>query len=164
MNIQEVSCAVFSDCRNYRYSLWRVWDNEKPLVAFIGLNPSTANETKNDPTIRRVVQFAQDWNFGGVCMLNLFAIVSADPSILKTHHDPIKDNDASLVNIGGRCGAVVFAWGNFKEATERAKEIVRMFPKAICLGVNKNGTPKHPLYIARKTEPVYFSNQEKYFV
>lgn len=148
--------AFFSDDRKYRYALWRTWDLKKQAVMFIGLNPSTANEKTDDPTIRRVVSFARNWGYGGVYMTNLFAIVSADPAILKTTGDPIMDNDKHLRIVNSFCKDVVFAWGNFKEAEERAKVVAAMFPKAICLGINKNGTPKHPLYIAAKTSPVNF--------
>lgn len=141
------SDAVFSDDRNYRYALWRNWDDSKPKIMFIGLNPSTANENSDDPTIRRVKRFASDWGYGGVYMMNLFGIVSADPKILLTCKDPIGDNDIWLSEIARECKDVCFAWGNFKEALERGKQVSKMFPAAICLGLNKNGSPKHPLYV-----------------
>ena len=156
MTEEQMRGAQFSDDRKYRYALWRIWDTEKPLVMFIGLNPSTANEKADDPTIRRVVSFARSWGYGGVYMMNLFAIVSSDPAILKTVDDPTKENDHYLIGVGVLCKNVVFAWGNFKEAEERAKVVSAMFPKATCLGKNKNGTPKHPLYIASKTSPSKF--------
>ena len=148
--------AEFSQCRKYRYALWRIWDESKPLVMFIGLNPSTANEDTNDPTIRRVIRFAKDWGYGGVYMMNLFAIISSKPEILITCSDPIGDNDKWLFNIYLKCKDAVFAWGNFKEAEHRAKEVGDRFKYATCLGINKNGSPKHPLYVAAKTRPVNY--------
>ncbi len=76
--------AKLSDCRIYRYALWRIWDDAKPLVMFIGLNPSTADETEDDPTIRRCISFAQNWGYGGLYMANLFVFratleISAEP-------------------------------------------------------------------------------------
>lgn len=139
-----VSGAIFSDCRKYRYALWRIWDEEKPMVVFIGLNPSTANETEDDPTIRKVKAISKNLGYGGFYMMNLFAIISSDPKILKNTVDCLGDNDRWLNEL---CtGDIVFAWGNFKEAEERANEIIKRFIKAKALHINKNGSPKHPLY------------------
>ena len=149
------SGAQFSDCRNYRYALWRIWDQDASKVMFIGLNPSTANENTDDPTIRRVVTFAKNWGYGGVYMMNLFAIVSPYPSVLKTCNDPLGDNNQWLAEIKSRCSKVVFAWGNF-DVFGRDKTVAKMFPGAECLVKNKNGTPKHPLYVKGNTVPVLF--------
>jgi len=148
--------AIFSDCRKYRYVLWRNWDESKPSLMFIGLNPSTANESKNDPTIRRVIQFANDWGYGSVYMLNLFAWVSAYPADLKTCKDPLGDNDKWLSDIGTKCNQVIFAWGSFKEAKKRSKEVIKLFTDGQCLVQNNDGSPKHPLYVAGNTKPVKF--------
>lgn len=149
--------AIFSDDRKYRYVLWRSWDTEKPRVMFIGLNPSTANENTGDPTIRRVIGFAKSWGYGGLYMLNLFAIVSADPKILLTCQNPIGENDTYLRVYAELSRDIVFAWGNFKEAELRARDIIQQFHSATCLGVNKNGSPKHPLYISAKAIQVNFN-------
>lgn len=151
-----VSGAEFSECGQYRYGLWRKWDEDKPNIMFIGLNPSTATETMDDPTIRRVKRFAMDWGYGGVYMCNLFAFISAYPNDLKTCDDPIADNDLWLIYFATMCKDVLFAWGSFPEATERAKIVSDMFPAAVCLGLNKNGTPKHPLYISANTKPLKY--------
>jgi hypothetical protein len=68
--------AVFSPCRRYRYELGQIWAGEENVAVFVGLNPSTANEHVDDPTIRRCIRFARDWGYGGLVMLNLFALVS----------------------------------------------------------------------------------------
>ncbi|MCU7816788.1 MAG: DUF1643 domain-containing protein [Candidatus Thiodiazotropha sp. (ex Rostrolucina anterorostrata)] len=81
--------AVLSPDRDYRYSLWRIWQPDDPYALFIGLNPSTADEYENDPTIRRCIRFAKDWGFGGLYMANLFAIRATKPKIMKAHHAPI---------------------------------------------------------------------------
>lgn len=150
------SGAEFSKCRNYRYCLWRIWDATKPKVMFIGLNPSTANEISDDPTIRRVVKFASDWEFGGVYMLNLFGWVTAYPEELKKCNDPVGENDLWLKKMGDLSHTIVFAWGNFKEAKERARIVSELFPEAIALQINKNGSPKHPLYVKGDVIPVKF--------
>lgn len=142
--------AIFSRCRKYRFTLWRVWDKSKMAVMFIGLNPSTANENINDPTIRRVIQFAFDWGYGGVYMLNLFAYVTTDPKELKTPQDLLSDNDLWLINIGAKCDKIIFAWGSFKEARERGKEIMKTFNGyGYALAINRDGSPRHPLYVKK---------------
>lgn len=154
MELFDNNGATFSEDKKYRYCLWRIWNKDKPFVMFIGLNPSTANENENDPTIRRIIRFAKDWGYGGVYMMNLFAIVSSDPKILLTCENPVGINDEFLTC--GICKNVVFAWGNFKEAQERSKVVSKYFEHAFCLGVNKNGTPKHPLYISAKQQIIKF--------
>jgi hypothetical protein len=149
--------AEFSQCRNYRYALWRIWDVTKPRVMFIGLNPSTANEITDDPTIRRVKSFARSWGYGGVYMCNLFAWVTAYPDELLKCPDPLNGNDFWLLKIAAQCTDVVFAWGNFKEAQERAKDVIERFPKAKALQINKNGSPKHPLYVAGDVVPIVYN-------
>jgi hypothetical protein len=152
---QQCSNAIFSECRNYRYALIRIWDENKPRIMFIGLNPSTANESQNDPTIRRVINFAKGWGYGGVFMLNLFSIISSNPNVLLTCADPV-DNDRYLKSFGEQSKDILFAWGNFKQADKRAKVVSSMFEKAVCLGLNKNGTPKHPLYIPANQSQVNY--------
>lgn len=156
MTEEQMRGAYFSDDRMYRYYLWRKWDVKKPVIMFIGLNPSTANEISDDPTIRRVVSFARSWGYGAVYMMNLFSFVTAYPEELLKAKNPVGDNDMYLNVIGKMCSATVFAWGSFKEAKERAEIVMNMFPSATCLGINKNGTPKHPLYVAGKTSQMNF--------
>lgn len=154
------SGAEFSKNRKYRYALWRIWDESKPFIMFIGLNPSTANETDPDPTITRVVDFAKDWGYGGVYMMNLFALVSKEPTDLKKSKDPLGDNDGWIEKIAPKCSEVVFAWGNFKEARERAQQVIKMFPNAKALILNKNGSPRHPLYIKGTTVLIPFNKKQ----
>lgn len=150
------SGAEFSTDRKYRYALWRIWDRSKPLVMFIGVNPSTANEDTTDRTITRVKGIVENWGYGGFYMMNLFAIVSKDPTVLKTDPDPLGDNDGWIEKIHSLCDRVVFAWGGFKEAKERCKKIIKMFPDAMALKILKDGSPKHPLYCRKDTQPVRF--------
>ena len=147
--------AIFSDDRKYRYALWRIWDDTKPLVMFIGLNPSTANEDSDDPTIRRVKKFASEWGYGGVYMMNLFGIVSSDPSVLLTADNPIGDNNEYLEHISRKCSKVIFAWGAF-QVNGRDKVVADMFPDAYALLLNKNGSPRHPLYVPANVTPIKF--------
>jgi hypothetical protein len=152
-----ISGAIFSDDRAYRYALWRFWDASKPKVMFIGLNPSTANESEPDNTIKKVIKIAINNGYGGLYMMNLFGIVSADPSILKSHQWPIGGNDKYLSDFVSEVKDIVFCWGNFKEAKERGEWAKRIFPKALCLRHTKDGNPWHPLYCKDDTKLIPFA-------
>lgn len=138
--------AIFSDCRKYRYVLWRKWNECKPMAMFIGLNPSTANENKSDNTITKLCKVASHNGFGGFFMLNLFALVSPYPDDLKKCENPIMDNDKYLMEYSEKSTKIIYCWGNFKEAQDRARQVAAMFPQPYCFVKNKNGSPKHPLY------------------
>lgn len=139
--------AKLSDCRTYRYALWRTWDESKPYAMFIGLNPSTADETEDDPTIRRCIAFAKDWGYGGLCMGNLFAFRATKPGDMMLVQDPVgPDNDRWLQNLAGNAGVIVAAWGNGGSYRGRSKEILSMFQNLMCLKQNQSGEPVHPLY------------------
>lgn len=160
MNLFENNGASFSECRRYRYSLWRIWEPEKPLCMFIGLNPSTANEASDDPTIRRVKNFAASWGFGGVYMMNLFAWVTAYPEELRRAEDAVGGaNDFQLKQVGKLCSEVVCAWGSFPEAVERAEIVKAMFPGAKALVLNADGSPRHPLYVPKKVQLIPFNSK-----
>ena len=149
------SGAKFSDCGKYRFALWRIWDENKPLVMFIGLNPSTANAYTDDATIRRVKRFAADWGYGGVYMMNCFPYISTDPQQLKDFGNT-SENDKWMHDIAGKCSMIIFAWGNFEIARARGKELAALFPGAHALQINKNGSPKHPLYCAGDLKPILY--------
>jgi hypothetical protein len=145
--------AAFSASRKYRYWLKREWHDEighgnGKRLAFIGLNPSTANAKDDDPTIRRVISFARREGYSGLVMLNLFAIVSSDPKLLLTDPDPNDGttNDLWLRDMVGN-GEVVFCWGAFPEAQQRAQQVIAMFPYALCFGKTRGGHPLHPLFL-----------------
>jgi hypothetical protein len=150
--------ADFSECRNYRYRLWRIWDTALPKVMFIGLNPSKAGEFNDDPTIRRVVRIAKNLGYGGVYMMNCFAYISTDPKLLKINPMSKEWNDNMLTITASKCADVIFAWGNFEivRETGRDAELIEMFPRAKALHINKNGLPKHPLYVRGDVVPVKF--------
>ncbi|MCH7535085.1 MAG: DUF1643 domain-containing protein [Bacteroidetes bacterium] len=146
--------AEFSDCKKYRYALWRIWDESKPFVMFIGLNPSIANENSDDPTIRRVRRFSADWGYGGVYMVNLFAWVTAYPQELNKCDNPLADNDKWLEKISNKCDKIIFAWGSFAKAQDRGRQMIKMFPNAHALMINSNGSPRHPLYVKSDVVPI----------
>lgn len=137
--------AEFSECRNYRYVLYRIWDVSKPRVMCIGLNPSTANSDTDDPTISNLIRILENLGYGGLYMTNLFALVSPHPDDLRKCPDPVKDNDKWLMKIKDVCQEVIFCWGNFKQGIYRVKKVAPMFQNAKCFGKSKNGSPLHPL-------------------
>jgi hypothetical protein len=145
--------ATFSHDRKYRYKLWRQWDVSKQTIAFICLNPSTANETDNDPTVWCCVNFARDWGFGTLHIGNLFAVCSADPRRLYEDDDPIgPENDDALFDMAATAKKVVVAWGNHGVACGRGRqvmELLRCKGHLYCFGLNKTGEPRHPLYLPR---------------
>lgn len=144
--------AIFDYHKKYRYVLIRIWDNEKPKAAFIGLNPSTANEIDNDNTITKLRKVTAHNGFGGFYMLNLFAWVSRNPDDLKKVEDPLLNNDLYIDHYAGLADKIVFCWGNFKQAIGRDVIMKRKFPDAWCLDMNANKSPKHPLYCKDITE------------
>lgn len=163
MTTEKIVGAEFSECRNYRYAIWRIWDVNKPKVMFIGLNPSTANETTDDATIRRVKSIAKNLGYGGVYMTNCFAYISTDPRLLKTNPMSKEWNDNVLTITASKCTDVIFAWGNFDivKTTGRDLELIEMFPQAKALHINKNGSPKHPLFVRSDIAPIAFNSNNK---
>jgi hypothetical protein len=151
--------AEFSNDRKYRYSLWRVWDKTKPLVMFIGLNPSTANEVDNDPTIRSCGRIAKRNGFGGFYLMNCWAYIATDPTQIRINAMSEEWNNNMLTVIASMCQEVVFAWGSFSVVSERGrdKELLGMFPNAKALCINKNGSPKHPLYCKADSKLIEFA-------
>jgi len=143
------SSAVFSPCGQYRYSLTRWWDMfDARRLVFIGLNPSTANATDNDPTIRRCIGFAKREGFGGMVMLNLFAYVSPYPDEMMAQEDPVgPENDRTILEYCRGDNKVVACWGHWPSGI-RVKAVSDMIEAPIfCLGMTKAGQPRHPLYL-----------------
>jgi hypothetical protein len=153
---EAVQCgATISGCGAYRYRLWRVWNDCLPLMVFVMLNPSTADADVDDPTVRRCMGFARRDGFGGIEVLNVFALRSTDPKHLLAHSDPGgPENEAYLLGASkaSTFGRLVVAWGR-EIGTKRlakhygsARAICRA-QSAFCLGLTKDGHPRHPLYV-----------------
>lgn len=158
--------AVFSEDRCYRYVLWRRWNAKLPVLMAIGLNPSTANENTNDKTISNLVEIARRHSYGTLLMCNLFALVSTDPKVVATHENPFGDNDNHLFELSNIADDIAYVWGNFKfegfnHQIGRVKLIIERSDrkKILCLGNNKNGTPKHPCRLSYNTKLVNFNNE-----
>jgi hypothetical protein len=149
--ITHFSDATFSDDGRYRYRLTREWDPSTTKMTFVMLNPSTADETADDPTIRRCVSFAKRGTFGGIVVVNLYAFRATDPKEMRRSIDPVgPGNDEELARTFERSSTIVCAWG--AGADQRRVRQVRALLLAshaavFCLGVTADGSPRHPLYL-----------------
>jgi hypothetical protein len=155
----EERSAVFSPCRTYRYRLVRRWA-EGPTLNVIGLNPSTADETVDDPTIRRCIGFAKAWGYGALVMTNLCAFRATDPKDLWRASEPAgPDNDAWLQKEAEQSRLVLAAWGANIMAKDAGRHAV-LYPlrniELRCLGTTQDGSPRHPLYVPKTTAHVLF--------
>ena len=161
MNIRstENGFAIFSPCETYRYVLGRTFETGRATVAFIGLNPSTATEAKDDPTMRRCIAFSQRWGYRHLIMLNLFAYRATDPHDLDITHNSVigEDNDLWLRAIPPRVNLIIAAWGAGGKRFHRGAYVRRLLKAAgtelKCFDVTNGGHPKHPLYVHGDTEP-----------
>lgn len=149
--------AAFSDCGLYRYRLWRAWD-PGPRMLWVMLNPSTADASADDPTIRKCVGFAKRNRFPGIEVVNLFAWRATDPRELRNAADPTgPENDAAILTAVDCAAAVFFAWGDFQwpQARTRALAVADMIrlrsPKTpMCFGYTGTREPRHPLMLGYK--------------
>ncbi|MBT7061974.1 MAG: DUF1643 domain-containing protein [Lentisphaerae bacterium] len=115
---------------------------------FVGLNPSTADETKDDPTIQRCVRFSREWRYGGVYMLNLFAYRATKPEELRKARDPVgPENNVTLKEYARRAGMIVACWGNHGALLGRHRQVTGILPRMLCFGITAGGEPRHPLYL-----------------
>ena len=135
----------------YRYQLSRIWDEAKPKILFIMLNPSTADAIKDDPTIRRIVRFSKSWGYGGLYVGNLYAFSSTDPKGLKHTDDPIGPHNISHIKaLLGLSERVIYAWGNNEKEPDWLRDLVG---SPYCIDISKKGVPKHPLYLKSDLQP-----------
>ncbi|WP_183723163.1 MULTISPECIES: DUF1643 domain-containing protein [unclassified Rhizobium] len=154
-----LSSALFSRCNCYRYLLERQWDPSRETVAFLMLNPSTADAFSTDPTLRRCIAFARSWGFGGLVVGNLFALRSSSPGRLYEQADPVgPENDRYLRKMSESCDRIVCGWGRHGAYRDRAFEVCRMLAtsKLYALKFTSDGHPCHPLYISGTAEPKLF--------
>ena len=159
--------AILSDDRLYRYILTRTWDITKPYIIFVGLNPSTADETDDDNTIKKLMRYAKRWGYGGIIMTNIFAFRATEPKDMKKAEDPIgPDNDRYLANMlsSGVATTVVAMWGNhgvYKGREERVRQLLnemefKGYISVKCFEISKQGQPKHPLFLSESLDPISF--------
>lgn len=160
------SGATFSPCRTWRYSLTRAISDpaagcngvEGGTLTFVGLNPSTADETVDDPTIRRCIRFARDWGFDRLKMVNLYAYRATDPRDLWLADDPVgPENDHNLSLAFGGSDRTIVAWGA-NARPDRLAQFAQTFAgwQFWALGLTKDGAPRHPLYMRADAQPFIY--------
>ena len=153
--------AIFSEDRKYRYALWRIWNLSRPILLLIGLNPSDANEIKNDPTITRGMVRADRDGFGGFLMANLYAFISTEPKALLGDGDFVGElTDYYLKQMIELSERQLCGWGSFPPVNKRASLVLAMIKEPYCLGVNADGQPKHPLYISYDTPMMKYKEKQ----
>ncbi|SNT73088.1 DUF1643 domain-containing protein [Paracoccus seriniphilus] len=149
------SSAVFSDCLTYRYALTREWGSGR-RIAFVMLNPSTADEQRNDPTIERCERRARRLGFGAMRIVNLFAYRATDPRDLKRAAAPVGAlNDRMLVEAAQWADQVLCAWGVHGNHMARDRAVLPLLrentTELFHLGLTQAGLPRHPLYVSYAT-------------
>ncbi|EPG6279119.1 DUF1643 domain-containing protein [Citrobacter freundii] len=151
--------AVFSDCMQYRYSITRTWDETKPYVVFIGLNPSYADAEKDDRTMGRCISFAKSWGWGGVRIVNLFAYIHTNRfEMMRMANSVGSDNDRYIVETVANAGLVVAAWGDDGRHLNRSDAVRALLPPDTkCFKINATGEPKHPLLVHRNAVLIPFT-------
>lgn len=152
------STAIYSDCERYRYSLTRVWDTDGKRAHFVMLNPSTATEVQNDPTVERCERRARTLGFGAFRVTNIFAWRDTDPRAMRAAADPVGPaNDAAILDGADWADQTIAAWGTHGAHLDRGPQIehlLRQSGKPIYhLGLSKAGHPKHPLYLPYSQQP-----------
>jgi hypothetical protein len=153
--------AGFSSCGRYRYWLTRTWDESRSVVCWLMLNPSTADGTRNDPTIRRCVGLSRHWGHGGIVVVNLFAWRATDARELMRVVDPVGPANDAVLKLHTTSRRVIAAWGNQGGLLNRVDAVLSLLAECLleCLGLTSVGQPRHPLYVAANTKPVRFVPQ-----
>ncbi len=166
--------ATWSPCKNYRYTLRRVWRSvdEPRVVTWVLLNPSTADEFTSDPTIRRCMGFSQEWGFDELMIVNAYGLRSTDPRGLWKVDDPVgPDNDQAILTACRRASLVVCGWGRHLRIDRRVELTRLLLPgyhaadrfrhmQLTALQFNADGSPAHPLYLRGDLKPRPFNLAE----
>lgn len=152
------STAVYSDCERYRYLLTRVWEDAGPKALFVMLNPSTATEVQNDPTVERCERRARTLGFGAFRVTNIFAFRATDPRVMRAEPDPVGEaNDAAIAESAYWADRIICAWGTHGDHLDRGRMVealLRATGRPLWhLGLTQGGAPKHPLYIGYDRQP-----------
>ncbi|GGX41308.1 hypothetical protein GCM10007385_06050 [Tateyamaria omphalii] len=152
------STAVYSDCERYRYSLTRIWDDAGRRVNFVMLNPSTATEVQNDPTVERCERRARTLGYGSFSVTNIFAWRDTDPRAMRAATDPVgQANDESILERATWADDVIAAWGTHGAHLDRGAHVAELLSGVdrplYHLGLSKAGHPKHPLYLPYAQKP-----------
>ena len=150
--------AVYSECEAYRYLLTRVWESAGPRALFVMLNPSTATEVQNDPTVERCERRARALGFGAFRVTNIFAFRATDPTRMRAAPDPVGPaNDDAIARSAPWADQIVCAWGSNGAHLDRGPAVEALLRATgrplFHLGLTKDGHPKHPLYIGYAQAP-----------
>lgn len=154
-----IKSAVLSEDGRYRYTLTRTWHVDRPVICWVMLNPSTADADNDDNTIRKIRKFSETWGYGGLVVVNLFALRSKNPKALYGQGGAVvgPENDRFLLSTAREASFVVAAWGNHGAYRDRQREVVAALRGAGVvlhhLGLTKYGHPNHPLYLKDSTRP-----------
>lgn len=145
------SNATISPCNKYRYVLRRTWNERISAIGIVALNPSTADATADDPTVKKCVKLARFWGYGGIVLVNLFAWRATEKKEIKTIYDPIgPNNDKEIQKALNDVDDVLVAWGEYGAYLNRStkvRAILKQLPKKyVCIKQNISGEPTHPLY------------------
>jgi hypothetical protein len=152
------SSAVYSPCLQFRYLLTREWAQGGRRALFVMLNPSTATEAQNDPTVERCERRARALGFGAFRVCNIFAFRATDPRVMRAAPDPVGPlNDASIADSVAWADQVICAWGTHGAHLGRGAQVEALLRDTGAalwhLGLTKDGHPKHPLYIGYDRQP-----------
>ena len=151
--------ATFSEDGTYRYVLSRDWEANGKLIVWIMLNPSIGDDSILERTTAGCLKRSQAWGFGAMIVLNLFAYISTDPKELKIVEDPIGKFNNGFIQVIGRNSPedalFIAAWGNHGKHLNRDKEVAELLGTRdlYCLGINKDGSPRHPLHMSHSIHP-----------
>lgn len=158
-DILDSSCIWDGPNNEYRYTLQRIWDSSKPKIAFIGLNPSVADERIDDNTVRKCINIARRDGYGSMVMLNAYSYRSTDPKALTTQPNAVgTHNDHHIAQACRTADKVVVAWGNHA-TDDRHATLLKVLKgyELWCFAENNNGKPKHPLYVSLKAPLIQYS-------
>lgn len=159
IDIIDSRCLWDGPNKEYRYVLHRVWDSSKPKIAFIGLNPSTADERQDDNTVRKCINIAKRDGYGQMTMLNAYAYRSTDPKALATQLNAVGNhNDHHIAKECKDAAKIVVAWGNHA-TDDRHATLLKVLEgyELWCFAKNNNGKPKHPLYVSLMAPLIQYS-------
>ncbi|QEL16679.1 DUF1643 domain-containing protein [Limnoglobus roseus] len=156
--------AIISACGRYRYVLTRQVGPGTRTAVFVMLNPSTADATTDDPTIRRCIGFARRWGCGRLAVLNLFAFRATDPADLKRAEEPVRPENRDwferTLTDSMADGVVVCGWGVHGEHLAQDRVVLDWLSalgvSPLSLGLTKHGHPRRPLYLSSQAELIPF--------
>jgi hypothetical protein len=152
---ESLTGATFDETRKYRYSLLRKIGTGTKTILWIAANPSTADETTDDSTVRRIIDFSRRWGYAKIYVANLFAFCATEPRRMKRAADPVgPKNNWWLAELNRQTDMCVLCCGNLGLYRHRMDEVRHLLEKLgplYCLGVTKRGCPRHPLYLRKDT-------------